>query len=280
MKTLYISDLDGTLLQPNVELSNKTKRILNELIDQGMLFSVATARTIATVRSILNDVAINMPIILMNGACVYDWNKKEYIKIEHLPQESKRFLLDIITKYQIKGFAYVIKDGNLSTYYTDITSKPMKDFYEERVSKYNKPFIKIKDFSSLADEPLIYFSLMDKKELIEPIYNAIKDDPNINSVFYQDNYTSNVWYLELFSKHASKYHAVKFLRSYLQLDQIVCFGDNRNDLPLFEASDRKFAVANAVTELKCKADKIIASNKDDAVACWLSKNALLAELEP
>lgn len=52
---------------------------------------------------------------------------------------------------------------------------------------------------------------------------------------------------------ASKYHAVQFLRSYLNVDQIICFGDNRNDLPLFEASDHKIAVGNAVVELQAKA---------------------------
>lgn len=275
MKILYISDLDGTLLQHNVELSYQTTQTLNALIEKGMLFSVATARTLASVNTILKDVTINMPIVLMNGVCIYDWVNKEYLNVEAFPENSKLLLLDIITKYKIKGFAYVIKDGVLSTYYEDLSSKPLKDFYEERVAKYNKPFQKIDQFNSLQSEPLVYFSLMDTKEQIDPIYEIVKDDKSLNSVVYKDNYSKDVWYLEIYSKNASKYHAVQFLRKYLNIDYVVCFGDNRNDLPLFEASDERYAVGNAVEELKQKADAVIGRNKDEGVARWLKKNVIL-----
>ena len=48
MKTLYISDLDGTLLNRNAELSAYTKAVLNRVIAEGLCFSVATARPVAT----------------------------------------------------------------------------------------------------------------------------------------------------------------------------------------------------------------------------------------
>jgi len=272
MKTLYISDLDGTLLQPNVELSKVTVDILKELIGQGVQFSVATARTIASARPILKDVPINMPIILMNGVCIYDLNKSEYIKVEAFSESSIQILMSIIKTYHLKGFVYVIKDGVMSTYYEDLNAKPLYDFYKERVDKYKKPFTHVDDFTSLASKPIIYFSLMDIKENLEETYQVLEKIPDINCTFYKDNYTPDIWYLEIFSKNASKYHAVKFLREYLGADKIVCFGDNRNDLPLFMASDQRLAVANAVDELKEKADAVIGSNIDNGVALWLKDN--------
>lgn len=272
MRTLYISDLDGTLLQPNVELSEKTITILNDLIKQGMLFSVATARSIASAKTILKDVAIAMPIILMNGVCIYDLGKDKYIKVETFSDESIALLMSVISSNKLKGFAYTIKDGKMATYYEDLEAKPLRDYYEERVNKYQKQFTQVEDFTSLAKEPLIYFSLLDRKELLEPIYHIVEAIPDLNCVFYKDNYSPDWWYLEIFSKHASKYHAVLYLRTYLNLDSIVCFGDNRNDLPLFEASDHRLAVANAVAELKEKADEVIQSNIEDGVAIWLKKN--------
>jgi len=272
MKTLYISDLDGTLLQPNVELSDKTITLLNDLIKQGMLFSVATARSIASVKTILKDVAIALPIVLMNGVCIYDLSKNKYIKVETFSEESIATLMSIISSHKLKGFAYTIKDGKMATYYEDLEAKPLRDFYEERVNKYQKQFIQVENFTSLAKEPLVYFSLLNRKEQLEPIYHIVEAIPDLNCVFYKDNYSPDWWYLEIFSKHASKYHAVQYLRTYLNLDFIVCFGDNRNDLPLFEASDHKLAVANAVTELKEKADEVILSNVEDGVATWLKHN--------
>lgn len=272
MKTLYISDLDGTLLQPDVELSKKTITILNELIGQGMLFSVATARSIASLKTILKDVAITMPIVMMNGVCIYDLKKDEYLKIETFSEQNIRFLLSVVKSHKLKGFAYAIKDGVMSTYYEDLSTQPLRNFYQERVDKYQKYFTRIDDFSSLAALPLIYFSLLDHKENLEEIYDIMNNVPDINCVLYKDNYSLDWWYLEIFSKNASKYHAVQFLRTYLELDSIVCFGDNHNDIPLFEASDRKFAVANAVAELKGKADEVIGSNDQDGVAVWLKQN--------
>ncbi len=272
MKTLYVSDLDGTLLQPNVTLSKRTIAILNELIKQGMLFSVATARTIASVKPILQGVAVPMPIILMNGVCIYDLTTQKYIKVEEFNEKSKDILLSIIKEYHLQGFAYAVKEDVLSTYYEDISAKPLHDFYQERVDKYKKCFTKVDDFSSLKTVPLIYFSLMDKKENLEQVYQILKDIPDLGCTFYKDNYSADIWYLEIFNNRASKYHALQYLRSYCGLERIVCFGDNRNDIPMFEASDLKIAVSNAFPELKEKADIIAGSNREDGVALWLKRN--------
>lgn len=274
MKTLYISDLDGTLLQPNVELSPNTIRILRELIDQGMLFTVATARSIASVKTILKDVPVSLPIVLMNGVCIYDLQKDHYVKIETLPKEGVSRLMALIESYQLKGFAYTIKNGVMSTYYEDLNTKALFDFYQERVDLYHKRFTQIDRFSSLSEEPLIYFTLMDYPKKLDPVYQVLLKIPELNCVFYKDNYSPDFWYLEIYSNKASKYHAVHFLRSYINPDRVVCFGDNHNDLLLFEACDHKLAVSNAVAALQEKADQVIGANTEDGVARWLKENYL------
>lgn len=275
MKTLYISDLDGTLLGPDAALSPETTAIINRLSDQGLLFTVATARSIASVRNILKDIRLSVPVVLMNGVCIYDFNVNDYLKIEYLPPKSVEQLMQIIKSYRLKGFAYSIKDGKLSTYYEDIDSEALREFYNERVKLYRKRFTQIEDFSSLTGEPLIYFTLLDRREQLEHIYRAIEAAGEFNCVFYKDNYSPDLWYLEIYSRTASKFHAVQALRDLLEPDRIVCFGDNRNDFPLFEAGDLKIAVGNAVEELKAKADLIIGKNTQDGVAVWLKENAEL-----
>ena len=272
MKTLYISDLDGTLLQPNIELSHRTIHLLNDLIQQGMLFSVATARSIASVKHILKEVNITVPVILMNGVCIYDLVKKEYIKVETLPGPGISRLMDVIREHRLKGFAYTIRDGVMSTYYEDLSTPALKHFYQERVDLYQKRFTQIESFTQLSEEPLIYFSLMDQQKKLEPVYQTLKDIPDLNCVFYKDNYTPGLWYLETYHKTASKYHGVQFLRSYLKLDRVVCFGDNTNDHPLFDACDYRIAVGNAVQALQDRADQVIGCNYDDGVAQWLKEN--------
>lgn len=273
MKTLYISDLDGTLLNPNAELTKRTTSIINDLTSQGVLFTVATARSIASVKYILKDLNLTLPIVLMNGVCVYDLTKHEYINVECLSKDNSKTLIDIIERNKLKGFLYTLADGKLATYYEDLSNRALKDFYQERVDKFKKPFTQVENFSECIDEPIIYFTLMDYKENLEELNQIVEKLPNINSVFYKDNYAKNMWYLEIFSENASKYHAVKFLRDYLMLDKIIGFGDNQNDMALFDACDNSYAVGNAIKDLKLKADNVIGTNTEDGVALWLEKNA-------
>ena len=75
-KTLYISDLDGTLLNPNAELPAYTKDALNRMIADGLCFSVATARTAASAFKILDGIQWKVPLVLLNGVLIYDFEQR------------------------------------------------------------------------------------------------------------------------------------------------------------------------------------------------------------
>ena len=101
LKTLYISDLDGTLLDSRASVSDTTVRVLNELISSGGYFSFATARTAVTALPLTEKININVPVVLMNGVCVYDTEKKEYVKTEHIPDKS----FEEMSVDELKGFS-------------------------------------------------------------------------------------------------------------------------------------------------------------------------------
>ena len=69
---LYVSDLDGTLLNTDAKLSDKSKEYLNTALNNNVKFTIATARTPATVVNLLEWVNINLPVITMNGSAIYD----------------------------------------------------------------------------------------------------------------------------------------------------------------------------------------------------------------
>ena len=72
MKKLYVSDLDGTLLNTSGVVSEFSRNTINDLIAKGLNFSIATARTAATANGILAGLDIKEPVILMNGMAIYD----------------------------------------------------------------------------------------------------------------------------------------------------------------------------------------------------------------
>lgn len=272
MKTLYISDLDGTLLGADAEISNSTVKTLNELIDKGMYFTVATARTDATVTVMLQDLNINVPAILMNGVVTFDMKRKSYIDIHSISREGKKVLLDTIKKYLKAGFVYCIDGGTLSTYYENADSPAAASFIEERQRKYNKKFTRINSFDKLMNNNIIYYSVDDSKEKLDKAYNILSECKELHIEYYRDIYNTDHWYLEVCAMGASKKNAVHKLRQKYGFDRVISFGDNLNDLPMFEASDECYAVENAKREIKENATAVIKSNIDNGVALFLEKN--------
>lgn len=265
MKTLYISDLDGTLLNRQAELSDYSTTVLNDLIDQGLHFSVATARTAATVVQLMDQVAINVPIVLMNGVTVYDLAAGKYVKVNYIAPTAVDYLLEILKQYQLTGFLYKISQGEMTTYYERTKSEYVRRFVEERMKKFKKKFIQIDDFALQSSDDVVYFSICDREERLRGFYESLSLNKQLHIEFYRDIYEEEYWYLEVCSCNASKYHAVQFLRKEYGFEKVVCFGDNFNDLPMFSASDRSYAVANAKAEVKHKAGAMIESNEADGV---------------
>ncbi len=269
MKTLYISDLDGTLLNKSAEVSVFTEKSLCRLIESGMNFSVATARTAATTLQMVSGIPIHVPVILMNGASIYDIHNSSYVKTYFIEKPSVQQLFSAIKRHHAAGFNYIIKDDILSTWYEQINSDHTLRFVEERIQKYGKQFAQIDDFSGLADKPVLYYSVCDVKEKLVPLQEELCRIQDLHVEFYRDVYEEGYWYLEACSVHASKYNAVKFLREEYGFDKVVSFGDNLNDLPMFLASDESYAVANAKPEVKEKATSVIPGNDEDGVVKWL-----------
>ena len=295
-KMLYVSDLDGTLLNRDALLNEDVPKRLNALIEQGLCFTVATARTYATVNSIMKDVNLTCPMILMNGVMIYDPVKKSCIHAEIIERDSVEYILKGRKKFGVTGFAYALspeisedcsKSGETSvvdsagrvgksgrkmaTYYEKIATQHMEKFYTERRDLYHKPFSKVERLEDISGEDIIYFSICYEEEVLRPFYEYLKKDERLNLNFYKDVYGDGLWYLEISHKNASKYYGIQRLRKLLHPAAITGMGDNLNDIPLFEACDRSCAVGNAHKEVKERADYILDTNLNAGVVKFLEK---------
>lgn len=271
MKILFISDLDGTLLNENAELSPTSAYLLNSLIEEGMYFTAATARTEATAVKILEKLNVNVPAVLMNGVVVYDIKKREYEKINYIGEKGRSALVSAAAEFDLRGFMYVIENGMLSVYYENADEPHAREFIEERRVKYGKKFTRLSSFSECMEMNTVYFSVADKEENLREARERLAECDELRVEFYRDVYNEAFWYLEVCSAEASKYNAVMYLREKYSFDRVVSFGDNLNDLPLFRASDECFAVLNAKPEIKAAAHGITGANTEDGVARFLTE---------
>ena len=93
MCTLYVSDLDGTLLRSDEKTSEYTNFVINSLVAQGMYFSYATARSLITAKKATKGIEATIPLIVYNGAFVMD-NITEKVLIANYFDDSVYEVLD------------------------------------------------------------------------------------------------------------------------------------------------------------------------------------------
>jgi hypothetical protein len=275
MKTLYISDLDGTLLNADASLSSETAQRLNSLIDRGLNFTVATARTQATVVPMLSKLKLKLPVVLMNGAAVYDIENQKYVYTATFGKESAQYIAKTAEKYSVNGFCYNIKDNKLHTFYDNLATDAMRDFYNERVEKYKKEFTKVNNLHDAADDSTVYFCFMNTREKLENLCNEFVGSSSIKYEFYPDIYDENNYFLELLSVEASKKSGALTVKNFIVADKLIGFGDNLNDIPLFQACNECYAVENAKPELKEIATGVIGSNTENGVVKFLENVPLI-----
>lgn len=268
MKTVYVADLDGTLLTPEKVISPTTRDILNRLMDEGMHFTIATARTIATVRPLLRELNIRLPMIMMNGVCTWNPVTEHFDHVAYMDRDAALSMLELLRKHRLQSFLYTLENDRLGTYYEDLTAPTARQFVEER-EKIGKKFTQIDDLRLCLDRGVIYCSVSYPEARLRPVYDALKGDARLHIAFYRDVYSEDLWYLEVCAAGVSKYHAVRRLRESGGFDRVVSFGDNYIDLPMFEASDESCAVSNALEDVKRQATYVIGSNSEDGVARYL-----------
>ena len=276
MKTLYISDLDGTLLDKKAKLPQRSAKIISELIQNGLLFSVATARSQSCV-GILRELNINIPCVQLNGVLIYDFPTKKYIGCTPMDTGTANSIIQILKSFDRMSFVYKFdSDCGINVEFEKLQNQVERDFFNARKDQDYKSFRQVPNITATDDDRIIYFTMVDSYERLEPIYKQIRTLPHAKPTLYRDNY-SDLYFLEVFSSEATKANGVLKLKEMLHADKVVSFGDNLNDVDMLRVSDVGVAVGDCVEEVKQYADIIIGNSYEDGVAEFLlahSKNSI------
>lgn len=271
MRTLYITDLDGTFFDNNGTVSDKSRRIINALTQKGLLFSVATARSSMTAKDLLKGLHITAPIVLMNGVFLYDLEKNRAVSFHEIAPLPFSQVVAAFGQYNKAPMLFLYgDDGQLSIQYTRLDLQVNRDFYNARKKVLGDRFRKVDALQIPAGQHAVYVNLVDTFDSLKPITELLKQIAGVTFSFYADTYT-DYWFLEVYSADASKANGANAVKALVNADRLVVFGDNYNDLTLFSVADEKYAVANAVDEVKAQATAVIESNEQDGVAKFLSQ---------
>lgn len=265
--TLYVTDLDGTLLRSDTTISDLTADTLNRLISEGVMFTYATARSYFSASPLVKSLNLCCPAVIFNGVFVVDPKTGQHLIENVYSKECQTLAREFFVRERIAPLVYSDINGRERVSYLESRLDEVANYVNSR--KNDRRLRPVSSYDELFEGDIFYFTVTDPKNvaLLDSVFTL---ENGFARNVQRDTYDDMIWY-EIYDKSASKANAVLQVKELVKADELVCFGDNFNDISMIKASDIGVAVENACGELKRLSDVVIESNNNDGVARFIDR---------
>ena len=253
--TMLITDLDGTLLPASKEISVADAAAISQFRAKGGKFAIATGRTLQAAQRYLKKLQPNIPVILFNGAAIYDPVAEKWLYTEELPPEAAA-----ITRQVLEAFP----DVSAEILRTDGT-------YVSRMTPYEKEHLKI-----CQVEPILAMPEEIPHGWLKVLFAIAPERmPDLIAYFQEQNWTcadfvqSEARFYEMLPKGVTKGSALRRYRTICGAESwhIVAAGDFDNDLDMLRVADTSACPSNAQPCIKEIANiQLMHSCEENAIA--------------
>lgn len=254
---LIVIDIDGTLVDHQGNVGEKTLYLAKELKKQNIFCTLSSARSFHYSAHIADDLEIDIPFVTLDGALIK--NRKGETVYKGVIKDT--FVHKAIALSEDNyGKITMCDEHNL---FVTPRNAVVKEY-----TKLSAPIKEISDFTGIKDilEILIY---CEDKASLKHIKHSFGFFDTIGVSLSVTKSPRNDYYLlTIKKKESNKLESVKRLVKYLGFSKknVAVIGDWHNDMPLFDFGAYNIAVKNAIPELKRKADYVTNStNNEDAV---------------
>lgn len=276
-KKLYVSDLDGTLLNDKAELSSYTREKLLRLLKKKIMFTVASARSIKSIQKILEGIQLPLPVIEFNGAFISELETGKHLIINDIHTSIKVKILEDILAYNQVPFVSAYNGSKDLLYYQNTLNKGMAWYLENRRLHKDPRLSHIPCLRRVMTDHIICFTVIGQKKKLLPLKEHLskKYHENVEIHFMENKYSKGWYWLTVHDKKATKDQAIQKLLTMQNstIEEVVVFGDSYNDIKMFKSADQSIAVENANDTLKKYATCEIGKNTDDSVVKYIMQDS-------
>ena len=202
MDTWYVTDLDGTLLDPDGRLRPATVDLLRPLIDRGLKLTVATARTPATVLELLAPLRLTGPAVLMSGALLYDLGQKKPLAVRSFSPAARAALIDFLDEAGRDAFLYCAGDS-LTAWHRPLTGSYAQSFRAGRSGTPYKRFVSVEHYHQIPPDPAL-LALFCLPGPDRPLLTELQAIPDTQCVCLSLIHIFAVVHLPLYGAHGRK----------------------------------------------------------------------------
>jgi len=259
-----VFDLDGTVLAPGAVLSERTITAVNKCIKNGLKIIIATGRAIEAAERFRMALGAEGPMIYYNGAVVAEMPTGNTLRTILLDKKKAEVCVDISREMGIYCQIYFFDEKRIPLLAE--RDGPEREMYHKHTGI-------LAELCDLKD-------VIGKSEVQGCVKIMFLAEPEIFAVLRPrleerlgDAYIAQTMrtFLEVMDAQVSKGQGLSFVMDRLSLkrEEVIAFGDEENDVPMFTAAGFSVAPSNAKDAVKAKADLVIGSNTEDGVAVFL-----------
>ena len=258
---MLATDLDGTLLNSQLQLSERNRKSLQELKEQGTHVVLCTGRPFNGMSHLIDSIGLDGDdyTISYNGSLVQSCDRTKVLHQADIAASDFKHLYHFFQPFGLGLHAMTM--AKMYTYNKEIHPLTIRESYLG-----NLPLTVLAEQEYVPEKIIKIMAVGNPKQLDQ----AIKIFPQVFGDFFSLN-KSEDFYLEIMQKGDNKARALGLLLEHLELtpEHLVAFGNNNNDLEMIRLAKVGVAVANAVPELKRVSNFVTTSNDDDGVAHFL-----------
>lgn len=274
-------DLDGTLLDTQKRLSDRSRAALADAAARGAFVVPTTGRFFGMIPPAVRDLPFVRYAITVNGAQVYDRVTDSAIAKEEIPIETAVGVMSILDRHDVIYDCYRLNWGWITAaHQAKSAGYATDDHYLKLVREFRRPVPELKahlrETAAQGDvqKVMLFARKADAEAAKADLAEIVRE---VSAAYPEIKITSSTWNdLEFNAPTAHKGRALERLARHLGLTLADCaaFGDGMNDLTMVAAAGLGVAMANAVPEVKAAAKVVVRSNDEDGVARVLEALAL------